>query len=116
MSDNKAWCPQCNQPLEVEETRRERRELDSLAGTLNESLPPVEPDKSTPDAKVADASPAQPANIKHPTQTSIEETQFSQNSTAKPSRLLLYVVVGTIAGLIVLIVLAAVLFAFYFLR
>jgi hypothetical protein len=112
VSPEKAWCPNCNQPLEAEEIRPVAREIDTFAGTLiNEPRPsasvaaePIPTVRvSVPILKVPDRIVAPLASTdSHPPSVSTKEM------LAVPSRSWVYILVGALIGVIVLAILAGV--------
>lgn len=124
----KAWCPQCNEPVEVEARRTVQREMDSFAGTLIKMHKPAagkKPVDSSPIDQMpvpAPTPPRGPATAANPVIATgqMPVVPDSANSPKAPvsvmaepaeperSRPVIYVAVGLGLGVILLIVMIVV--------
>ncbi|MEO6392100.1 MAG: hypothetical protein ABIP75_09635 [Pyrinomonadaceae bacterium] len=115
----KAWCPQCNQPLEPEAKRRIDREIDTFAGTLAGQPRPVlklDPPVAPPPVKIA-ALPALPVpavkvtpagKAEDPAAKPPRPSVSTKAAEAKETSVWVYLVVGGLIGFFLLLVAGAV--------
>lgn len=112
----KAWCPQCNQPLEPEDKRPVDREIDTFAGTLaGKPKPVLKPDPPAAPAPVKDAAPPPPpvpATKAAPArQAEVPATQPSRPSVSTKAAeaersAWIYLLVGGSVGFVLLLLVA----------
>ena len=104
VSPEKAWCPQCNQPVEAEAKRAVAREMDTFDGTLYEKKKPLRPAAPVV-VPVAAAQPSATAAVATPAATATSDAAVAEPS-GPPGRAWLGILGGILIGLLLLLLLA----------